>query len=230
MASKPEDLTNPASLGVYVAFVLAASVIVYSFVSVAREGEMRRRCSALCMLHPDYAGASRKAPDFRLKDYDGKEVTLSSYSGKVVIMNFWMQSCQPCLQEMPELGTLASVLKERSDVAVISISIDEGPAQVKDTLRTIFKTDKPPFTVLFDPGGDDIVYGKYGSNKFPETWVIDKHGVIRARFDGAKEWSGSAVVELVDQLRNDGYCPVEVNDGRTSGEAARMCDEPAGGG
>ena len=78
--------------------------------------------------------------------------------------------------------------------------------------------------------GDAIVYGKYGTNKFPETWIIDKHGIIRARFDGAKEWSGAAVVELVDQLRNDGYCPVEVSDGRTSGEAARMCDDPAGGG
>src|ERR1035437_3143308 len=112
MATKPEDVTNPISMGVYVAFVLAASVIVYSFVTVAREGETRRRCSALCMLRPEYAGASRKAPDFKLKDYEGKDVTLSSYSGKVVVMNFWMQSCQPCLQEMPELGTLASILKD----------------------------------------------------------------------------------------------------------------------
>lgn len=230
MATKPDDLTNPVSMGVYVAFVLAASVIVYSFVTVAREGETRRRCSALCMLRPEYAGASRKAPDFKLKDYEGKDVTLSSYAGKVVVMNFWMQSCQPCLQEMPELGTLASIVKDRSDVAVVSVSIDDGPEQVKNTLKTIFKTEKPPFPVLFDPGGDAIVYGKYGTNKFPETWIIDKHGVIRARFDGAKEWSGSAVIELVDQLRNDGYCPVEINDGRTTGEAARMCEDPAGSG
>lgn len=229
MASKSDDLTNPASLAVYVAFVLAASVMVYSFVTVAREGETRRRCSALCMLRPDYAGAARKAPDFKLKDYEGKDVTLSSYSGKVVIMNFWMQSCEPCLQEMPEIGTLTKILADRKDVAVLAVSIDDGPAAVKDTLKTIFKTDKPPFTVLFDPSGDDVVYGKYGTNKFPETWIIDKHGVIRARFDGAKEWSGSAVVELVDQLRNDSYCPVEISDGRTSGEAARLCDDPAGG-
>lgn len=229
MATKSGDLTNPASLAVYVAFVLAASAMVYSFVTVAREGETRRRCSALCMLRPDYAGAARKAPDFKLKDYEGKDVTLSSYSGKVVIMNFWMQSCEPCLQEMPEIGTLTKILADRKDVAVLAVTIDDGPATVKDTLKTIFKTDKPPFTVLFDPGGDDVVYGKYGTNKFPETWIIDKHGVIRARFDGAKEWSGSAVVELVDQLRNDSYCPVEISDGRTSGEAARLCDDPAGG-
>ena len=71
-----------------------------------------------------------------------------------------------------------------------------------------------PFPVLFDPDGEKVVMGKYGTHLFPETWLIDKRGVIRARFDGGRDWANAAVVELLDQLREGTYCPLQEDKAR----------------
>ncbi|WP_394824139.1 TlpA family protein disulfide reductase [Pendulispora albinea] len=210
----------------YVGFVLAAGVLVYSFVSVAKEGETRRRCAPMCLLHPEYAATNRTAPDFALKDMNGDTVNLSSYRGKVVVLNFWTKTCGPCLEELPSLADLSRILRDRPDVTVLTVSVDQGPADVQDTLRAVLR-EAPPFPVLFDPE-NDIVAGKYGTHLFPETWIIDARGVIRARFDGKRNWSSSAVVELVDQLRVGGYCPMEIQDGRPHGDGAKVCDDVGG--
>ena len=189
-----------------VAFVLAAAALVYGFVAVTREAELRRRCNAACLLHPNYMGADRKAPAFELRDLSGKTVTLKQFEGKVVVLNFWTKTCGPCLEEMPELAELAKVLRDKPDVAVITISIDETAQEAAMTLKALLK-EEPPFLTLMDPE-TKIVKGKFGTTLFPETWIIDKRGVIRARFDGAKEWGNPAVVEFVEQLRGGGYCQI----------------------
>jgi peroxiredoxin len=212
------------------AFVAAAAVLVYSFVAVAREAETRRKCSAICVLHPNYAGADRKMPAFALKDMTGQEVTSASLAGKVVVLNFWTKTCGPCLQEMPEIAELAKILRPYKDVALVAVSTDDGPADIKDTLKSVLR-EEPPFPILFDPDSR-TVGGKFGTHLFPETWIVDKRGVIRARFDGARDWSSSAVVELVNDLREGGYCAVTVREGKVSGagdEAARACEVLGGG-
>ncbi len=217
----------PWTYAAYGAFVLLAAVLVYSFVTVAREGESRRECTALCLLHPNYAGATRTAPDFRLKDMNGHEVTLSSFAGKVVVLNFWASWCAPCKEEMPEFGELAHILKPEKDVALVTVSVDSGPDEVRDLLKTLLR-EEPPFPVLFDPNGDTAVGPKFGTHQFPETWLIDKHGVIRARFDGTRPWANAIVVELIDELRGREYCPVEIKEGATTGKAAHFCEDPTG--
>jgi peroxiredoxin len=212
-----------------IAFVFGAAILVYSFVAVAREAETRRKCSALCVLHPNYAGADRRLPDFTLKDMTGRDVSASSLAGKVIVLNFWTKTCGPCLQEMPEIAELAKILKPKPDVALVTVSTDDGPADVADTLKSVLH-EPPPFPVLFDPDAK-IVSGKFGTHLFPETWIIDKRGVIRARFDGARDWSSSAVVEFVDDLRGGGYCAVDVREGKVSsaGDSAKACQIISGG-
>ncbi len=217
----------PWSYAAYGAFVLLAAVLVYSFVTVAREGESRRECSALCLLHPSYAGATRTAPDFHLKDMFGHEVALSSYRDKVVVLNFWASWCAPCKEELPDFGELAHILKDDKDIALVTISVDSGPDEVRDLLKTLLRED-PPFPVLFDPNGATTVGAKFGTDQFPETWLIDKRGVIRARFDGIRQWSSPTVVELIQELRGQNYCPVEINAGATTGKAAHFCEDPTG--
>jgi thiol-disulfide isomerase/thioredoxin len=212
------------------AFVAGAAILVYSFVAVAREGETRRKCSSLCVLHPNYAGADRRMPEFALKDMTGREVSSSSLQGKVVVLNFWTKTCGPCLQEMPEIAELAKVLHPKSDVALVTISTDDGPADIADTLKSVLH-EEPPFPILFDPDAK-VVSAKFGTHLFPETWIIDKHGVIRARFDGARDWSSSAVAELVDDLRSGGYCAVDVREAKvtSAGDSAKACELIAGAG
>ncbi|MBX3185797.1 MAG: TlpA family protein disulfide reductase [Labilithrix sp.] len=227
MANDKDNGKSPfAPLG-HAAFVFIAALGVYSFVSVAKEGETRRRCSATCLLRPHYAGYERTAPSFKLKDVRGHEVSLESYRGKVVVLNFWTKTCGPCMEEMPEVADLARILKPKSDVAVVTISTDETAEDAMATLKSVLK-EEPPFAVLIDPDAKTVT-GKFGTTLYPETWVIDKNGVIRARFDGAREWSNAAVVQYVDQVRGGGYCEVQARDGKFVGKESQICESIGGG-
>ncbi len=203
-------------------FVLFAALLVFGFVTSAKEGELRRRCAAACILHPDYVGASRLAPDFSLKDMSGQEVTLRSFRNKVVVLNFWTKTCKPCLEEMPEFSTLQALLRERKDTALLTVSADEGPDDVRDVLKIALRGNVT-FPVLFDPNRQ-VITGQYGTKLFPETWIIDKRGVIRARFDGTRPWSNPVMIELIDAIRSGSYCPVEIHNAHASGEAAKLCE------
>jgi peroxiredoxin len=224
-AAEPQ-VPNPSAIVAQIAFVLLAALFVYGFVSVSKEGEARRVCSAPCYLHPDYLAADRIAPGFSLKDLHGNTVTLESLKGKVVVLNFWSKTCGPCLEEMPELADLTKILADRADVAVITVSSDDGPEAVKPTLQTVLHGE-PPFAVLFDPDAK-VITGKYGTHLFPETWLIDKRGVIRARFDGARDWTNPLVVNFIDALREGDYCPVKIDGKTLGGKAGRICDEMTG--
>lgn len=223
--------TEGISLLAQTAFVLGAAVLVYSFVSVAKEGELRRRCTPLCALGPEYAAADRTVPSFSLTGLLGETISMESLRGKVVVLNLWSTTCPPCLKEMPMLAELTHVLKDRNDAVVVTITADESIDEIRSTLKSILKGD-PPFPVLMDRESK-VVAGKFGTRLFPETWLIDKRGVIRARFDHAADWSNPVVVELIDQLRNGSYCPVRVElesagqeaRRRYTGEAASFCEK-----
>ncbi len=225
----PEPPSAPVwALIVQIAFVLVAAGAVYTFVSTGRDGEARRRCAATCIMKPDYAGYERKAPDFSLTDMKGNAVRLSDYRGKVVVLNFWTKTCGPCMEEMPDIAELAKIVKPFSDVTVLTVSIDDGPADVKDALHAVLRED-PPFTVLFD-SESKIVKDTYGTRLFPETWIVDKHGVIRARFDGAREWNSGVALEMIEQIRSGGFCPLEMKQGKVTTEGQQnLCDSLTGG-
>jgi peroxiredoxin len=211
----------------HLAFVVVAAIGVYSFVSVAKEGEMRRRCTPMCILRPNYAGYEKKVPSFTLKDTRGHDVSIESFRGKVVVLNFWTKTCQPCMEEMPEIADLTRILKPYEDVVVLTVSTDETANDATATLKAILK-EEAPFQVLMDREME-VVRGKFGTTLFPETWIIDKNGAIRARFDTARDWGSATVVELVQQIRGGGYCPVQAREGKFLGEGARICDSVSGG-
>jgi len=222
-----KDGLQPFAPVLHLLFVAAAAVGVYSFVSVAKEAETRRRCAPTCLLRPNYAGYERKAPSFVLKDTKGNNVSLESYRGKVVVLNFWTKTCGPCMEEMPEIADLARIVKPMEDVAVLTISTDETGEEATQTLKAVLK-EEAPFPILMDPDLK-VVREKFGTSLYPETWIIDKNGIIRARFDGAREWSNATVVQLVEQIRTGGYCPAQARDGKFVGDSVRLCESVTGG-
>lgn len=204
-------------------FIALAAVAVFSFVRAAQNDQRRTSCTALCALGPAYAGQDRRAPDFELPDMSGRPVRLSSFRGKTVFLNFWTKTCAPCLEEMPSLAELARVAQGQGDFVVVTVSTDEGPDDVRDTLKVALGGD-PPFPVLFDPEAK-VVRERYGTKLFPETWVIDPDGVIRARFDGARDWSAALAVEIGEMVRKPLGCPVEFFKGQPKGEYAGLCQD-----
>jgi peroxiredoxin len=204
-------------------FIAVAAAAVYLFVGAAQNDQRRMSCSALCVYNPDYAGRNRTVPDFELPDMTGKPVKLSSFRGKTVFLNFWTKTCGPCLKEMPRLGELATAIKDRKDMLVVTVSTDDGPNDVRDTLKVALGTDDLPFLVLFDPDSK-VVNGLFGTRLFPETWVVDPKGVIRARFDGERDWSSAGIVEIGEMVARPGACLVEFTQGKAHGQFAGLCE------
>jgi peroxiredoxin len=214
MADKAQSVSIPQ-----IAFAIVAGLAVYGFVDMAKNAEIRHACDSIVQLRPRYIGNDRSAPNFDLDDGKGGRVRLSDYKGKVVILHFWTKSCGPCLEELPNLAKFAELIKNRKDVAVVTVTIDEGPSVTQPVFDALFgKGNKPPFVVGYDPESS-IVKGKYGTTLFPETWLIDPDGRIRARFDGVPRagdaceeiWNGPLILSAIDALKSPMVCDVSVD-------------------
>ncbi len=212
---------KPTSVIAQVAFIAAAAAAVYSFVRAAEADQRRSSCTALCRFGPAYAGRDRRAPDFELPDLEGRKVRLSSFRGKTVFLNFWTKTCGPCLDEMPSIAELSRVANGRGDMVVVTLCTDETAAEARDTLKVTLGGE-PPFLVLMDPDST-VVRDKFGTKLFPETWIIDPDGIIRARFDGARNWSSALAIEVGEMVRRPGGCPVEFFKGAPRGAFSGLC-------
>jgi peroxiredoxin len=114
----------------------------------------------------------KKAPDFALKDSDGKTVKLSDYKGKVVVLNFWATWCGPCKVEIPWFIEFEQKFKDRG-FAVLGVSMDEDGWE---TVKPYIAARKINYRILL---GDDPVSNLYGGvESLPTTFVIDRDGRV----------------------------------------------------
>ena len=125
------------------------------------------------------SGIGKAAPDFTLPD-GAKSIRLADYRGKIVMVNFWASWCGPCIQETPGLLALHH---ERPDIAIVGISIDEDSGAYRRFLER-FHVD---YTTVLDP--DQTVAKKYGADGWPETYIIDRQGILRRKVWGDPDWS-----------------------------------------
>ncbi|GEQ21802.1 thiol:disulfide interchange protein tlpA [Clostridium butyricum] len=112
-----------------------------------------------------------KAIDFKLKDLNGNELSLSDLKGKKVFLNFWATWCPPCKAEMPEIEKLYQETKD-SDLVIVAVEIGEP----LDTVNSFIDSNKYNFRVLIDP--DQTVATKYNITSIPTSYFIDADGNI----------------------------------------------------
>jgi peroxiredoxin len=137
--------------------------------------------------------AYRKAPDFTLKDTNGRSVSLSSHKGKVVLINFWATWCPPCKAEMPSMNKLYNEIKARG-FEVIAVSTDNSLSTVKDFLAK----NRLDFPVLFDE--NKTVARQYHVFSMPATFLIDRNGMIVDKFFGEEEWTDPDIRKKIEKL------------------------------
>lgn len=111
------------------------------------------------------------APDFKLKDLKGNEVSLNDYKGKKVFLNFWASWCPPCKAEMPDMEKLYQETKD-TDLVILAVSVDE---KISDAAKFV-KDNNLNFSVLFDE--EKLESSKYGIRYLPTSYFIDKDGNI----------------------------------------------------
>lgn len=133
------------------------------------------------------------APDFTLKDLKGNEVTLSSFRGKSVFLNFWATWCSYCRKERKELDALYKAYNDK-DLVIISISLDKS----EKTLRSYMKNHPADYIVLTDTKMTSAAM--YGVSGFPTTFLISREGVIKYKSPGYREWSSSGSKSIIDKL------------------------------
>ncbi len=133
------------------------------------------------------------APDFTLPALQGGNVRLSDYRRRVVVLNLWATWCPPCVEETPSLKKFADQMSGRG-VAVLSISVDEDAGALADFVARYGLT----YPVARDPG--QTVTSRYGTFKFPETFVLDEDGRIADKFIGAVDWQDPRIREFVLNL------------------------------
>lgn len=133
------------------------------------------------------------APDFTVKDLDGKDVTLSSLKGNVVLVNFWATWCPPCKEEIPSMIRLNRAMAGKP-FRMLALSIDEGG---KDAINEFFKGSRDLPTYL---DFEAKVSQSYGTTGVPETFIVDKAGVIRKKVVGGMDWSSPDVISYMDEL------------------------------
>ena len=134
-----------------------------------------------------------QAPDFTLLDIDGSERTLSDFSGKVVILDFWATWCPPCRAEIPHFIELYDTHKDKG-LEVIGVSLDRNAERV---IGAFAEENRINYTLLV---GDNDVTDLYGGiMSIPTTFVIDRDGRITERFVGYrdKEVFEEAIKELL---------------------------------
>lgn len=112
------------------------------------------------------------APDFILKDLDGKSVKLSDYKGKIVILNFWAVWCKYCKQEMPDLNELNKELEKDNEAVILAVDVKESA----DTVKEYLTSNNISLKVLLD--GDGSIAEKYGITGYPTTFVLNKDGSV----------------------------------------------------
>jgi cytochrome c biogenesis protein CcmG/thiol:disulfide interchange protein DsbE len=132
------------------------------------------------------------APDFAVQDADRK-VTLNEFHGRVVVLNFWATWCAPCVEEMPSLVQLQQHFKDRG-VTVLGVSVDVDG----DAYHKFLKDYKIDFLTVRDP--DQKTSNLFGSFKWPETYIIDRNGILRRKFIGPVEWSQPEIVDFLSKL------------------------------
>jgi peroxiredoxin len=132
------------------------------------------------------------APDFSIQD-SSKTVALHDLKGDVVVLNFWATWCGPCVEEVPSLVAMQRELKDKG-VKVLAVSIDIDQKAYEKFLRD----HGVDLLTVRDP--DQKASTIYGSFKWPETYIIDRKGIVRRKFIGPVDWTHPEIQSYIAGL------------------------------
>jgi peroxiredoxin len=168
-------------------WTLIAGIVMTAVFGVALAIKLRPQLSLLTL--------GSDAPAFAAIDLRAdRPVTLADYHGKVLLINVWATWCPPCIQEMPSIERLHQRFKG-TDFRVLAVSIDEdGGDKVLRFANDLGVT----FDILHDQSG--AIQGIYQTVGVPESFIIDRDGVIVKKMIGAAEWDSPVNATLIQRL------------------------------
>jgi cytochrome c biogenesis protein CcmG/thiol:disulfide interchange protein DsbE len=155
-------------------------------------------CSLLALLgcvagcdrgtQPQHIG--KPAPEFIVSD-STRTVDLAKLRGHVVLVNFWASWCAPCVDELPSLLALQH---EMPGLVVVAISIDDDEA----AYQAFLARNHVNLLTVRDPTGR--VNALYGTVQIPETYAIDRNGILQRKFVSAQNWTSPEILDYLTRL------------------------------
>jgi peroxiredoxin len=133
------------------------------------------------------------APGFALPRLGGGELALRELRGKVVLVNFWATWCAPCEKEMPAMQRLYARLAPLG-LELVAVSEDDG-SEVVERFRERLGLS---FPIALDPKHEAAA--RYQSYRYPESFLIDRNGVLVARYIGERDWDAPEYVGRIERL------------------------------
>ncbi|MCH8156240.1 MAG: TlpA family protein disulfide reductase [Nitrospinae bacterium] len=142
----------------------------------------------------EYPAEAFLAPQFELPTLNGGSIKLSDYHGKVLFINFWATWCATCKVEMPSMEKLYQRFREY-DFEMLTISVDKNQSLVAPFVKQYNLT----FPVLLDPDSE-VAKKDYKTTGVPETFIVDKNGIIVHKAIGPRDWATDDVMESFAEL------------------------------
>ncbi len=151
------------------------------------------------MFRPDFASEKPVIPlpsseDLLLTDTAGKQVNLSSFRGKIVLLNFWATWCPPCRAELPSLQKLAARWKDHKDLVILTVDVDAALVKSRKFLE-----HRHLGLPLYAAVG--TVPAALLGSAVPTTDVLDKSGALITHHEGAVDFDTAAMDQFLSDLK-----------------------------
>lgn len=141
-----------------------------------------------------------RAPEISGKDLEGRELKLSDYRGKVIVLTFWASWCGPCMQMVPHERAMAERFKDKP-LALIGVN---GDGDISDAQRAASK-EKMTWPSFWNGAGgpDESIAAALNVRAWPTIYIIDQKGVIRLRLSGHGKYTDPLLDDVTDRLLNE---------------------------
>ncbi|MCB9965102.1 MAG: TlpA family protein disulfide reductase [Rhodospirillales bacterium] len=196
MAHKKSKQAILISVFVLIMFLILVKVLVGNHVQDMTDKRYEYAVSQFIDFR-SYGPQENKFPSAAFFDPEGKKVTIETYKGGYVLLNFWATWCPACVKELPSLQKLSRTFAEKKyPVKVIALSLDREKTGA-DLVDFLIKYDIEPFALYHDR--EKTVSLSYPIGGMPTTFLVDPNGYIRYEFLGEADWMNYALIDMLSE-------------------------------
>ncbi len=180
-------IEQPKPVGIFIPYALLVIALISIYITAINKIIPKP-------FETEYPEEAFLAPTFELPSLAGGKVNLLNYRGKVVFINFWATWCGTCKVEMPSMEKLYQRFKDHG-FEMLTISVDKDLSLIEPFMKQYHLT----FPVLLDPESE-VAKRKYKTTGVPETFVVDRKGIIVHKAIGPRDWANDETIEAFAQL------------------------------